>query len=241
MKELEEIIEEINGRGRYQLTLLYVVFGALCFIQPLPWFNELLLLHVPDHWCSHPMTKNLNRTEMERWKACHIPKRSIDNSYGKCSIYYLEENIRSFWNKTDFTKSDYECPSNYVINNTAINTLSPLNPNLNQKGVFNSTCTLGWTFDQTEFSRTIPTDFNWVCNNSYRVPDIYAFSQVGYVIGSLGWYYMADHCGRRKTLWCLIALIVVPMVAKTFLAYYYYIIGAKYYCAIWFFIYLSSY
>ena len=213
MKELDDIIVEIDGRGKFQRTLIFGIFGPLFFLQPLPWMNELLILKVPDHWCNHPMTNALNDTEIIKWKKCYIPIKDTDGSYDQCHIYHKENNHDlEFWNHTEFIN----CPSETLNSNNTQAVMSEV------KKVMKTPCKLGWKFDQSEFESTIVTEYNWVCNDSHHVPDVFTFAQIGFVIGSVILSYLADLCGRRPILWVIIALIVGPMVAKTFLAYNFY-------------------
>ena len=111
MKELDEIFDEIDGRGKFQRILLYFVFGPVFAFLPLAWSGQFLLLSVPDHWCYHQMSKNLNETELLSWKECYLPKASINGSYEKCRIYLPLEDEGSFWNETSFNT----CPWNNLV------------------------------------------------------------------------------------------------------------------------------
>ena len=64
---------------------------------------------------------------------------------------------------------------------------------------------------------------NWVCNDSNRVQEQFTYSQVGILIGSMGLNFLADRYGRKTMLWISLAIVVIPMLTKTFLVQYYYL------------------
>ena len=105
--------------------------------------------------------------DLARWKECYLPPKPISNgSYLSCEIYAPkledgDDDNTAFWNQTEFN----ECP----WNNDDEKTVSERK---------NQTCKRGWTFDRSEFSRTIATDYDWVCDNSQRVPEQFMLSQV---------------------------------------------------------------
>ena len=206
MKELDEILVEINGHGKFQKILLYLIFGPISTFLPFAWNAEFLLLHQPHHWCHHQMTKGLNDTELSLWKKCYLPQDPVNKS---CHIYLPDvyetpEKEDEFWNQTSFNG----CPWN----------------NISSKNFRkSSTCKRDWTYDKSEFQRTVVTDLNWVCNNSGRVQEQYSFNPIGILIGSMGWAYLSDLYGRVKMFWISLTMIVVPLLAKTFLAQYYYV------------------
>ena len=208
MEDLDQIFEEINGHGKFQKILLYLVFGPMFAFLPLAWNVELLLLNEPEHWCYHQMTDGLNETELALWKKCYVPKDTANKS---CRIYlpdvYTPENEDAFWNQTSFDGcpwKDVSTESGEVVRKS-------------------SPCKRDWRFEDSEFKRTLVTDYKWVCNTSHRVPEQYTFSQVGILIGSMGLNYLADRYGRKIMIWISLTTIVVPMLAKTFLAQYYYL------------------
>ena len=206
MKELDDIFEEVNGHGKFQKILLYMILGPIITFLPFAWNAELLLLHQPDHWCHHQMTDGLNETELSLWKTCYLPQDPVNKS---CQIYLppvydTAEKEDEFWNQQTF----YGCPWS---NTSGLNVRK------------SSPCKREWKYDQSEFKRTIVTDYNWVCNNSLKIQEQYSYNPIGILIGSMGWNYISDLYGRIKMFWISLTLIVVPMLVKSFLAQYYYV------------------
>ena len=94
MKDLENIIEEVDGSGKFQKTLLYSILTPLYLFLPLSWCCDVFILQLPDHWCHHPSTVSLNNSELLRWKECYLPKKE-DGSFEGCKI--LTTNQPDFW------------------------------------------------------------------------------------------------------------------------------------------------
>ena len=93
---------------------------------------------------------------------------------------------------------------------------------LNSNDIVNTSCNRGWSFDETEFKRTIPMDQNWVCDDQHDyVADLYTYGNVGSMIGGVLFGYVGDRFGRRLTFWITTALICLFKTAKTFLSEYY--------------------
>ena len=202
MKDLDTIFNEINGHGKFQRILLYLVCGPMFAFLPLVWNLELLVLSVPDHWCYHQMTEGLNATQLLLWKKCYIPTESNNVSYESCEIYLPSEDEDSFWDQTAFDS----CPWHEKIG-----------------GPNRTSCKKNWSFDQSNFKRTIATDLNWVCMDKNRVPEQFTYSQIGILVGSMGLNYLADRFGRRPMIWISLITIVIPKLANTFLTQYYYV------------------
>jgi hypothetical protein len=173
MKEFEELIEEINGQGFYQKRLLYFVLSPLFFFLPLSWLNELFLLHVPSHWCYHPSQDNLNSTQIEEWRNCFLPKEISAEGIlapSNCKIVVPKQfsgNEETFWNDSRmwFDRSGESCPSSLSADEGTI-----------------VGCKLGWAFDKSEFTSTVPVDNEWVCENQDFIPQLFTYGVVGSIL-----------------------------------------------------------
>ena len=214
MKDLEDIIDEVGGEGKYQKRLLYMVLSPLFLLLPLSWMSEVFYLNVPSHWCYHPMEKELNETQLEAWKKCFLFQNE-DGSYDACQISHPNmTNPDTFWNM--------RIPSEAVMDNTCAERKWEYLEGYANQELVNSTCKQGWMFDQSEFVRTIPVDQQWVCNDDHDyVADLYTYGQAGAIVGGVVFSYIADRFGRRLTFWITTAIICLFMTAKTFLVDYY--------------------
>ena len=215
MKDLEDIIIEVGGQGKYQKRLLYLVLSPLFFLLPLSWMTEVFYLNSPPHWCYHPMTKGLNETELKAWKKCFLVENK-DGSYEGCHIPLPNlTNIESVWDDLtlplDILLDDEKCPSLKWKNVEGYH----------NQPIINASCQRGWMFDHSEFTRTLPMDQEWVCDNDNYIADLYTYSSVGSIIGGVLFSYIGDRFGRRLTFWITTGIICVFMTAKTFLSDYY--------------------
>ena len=200
MKELEEIIEEVGGSGRYQKRLLYVVLGPLFFILPLAAVNEIFSLNVPEHWCSHAMQKELDYNETQEWKECFLPPETKPNGemgFSSCKMYQGQGRN---WRWRTWRK-DLECPKYTDIGNKVVD------------------CPHGWSFSKENFERTAVTDNEWVCENSAAVPHIYAAGTAGAFLGTLVFNYASDAFGRKFIVWITISMIVVFGLIRSFISH----------------------
>ena len=208
MKELEEIIVEVDGHGKYQKRLLYLILVPLYFFQAMACMNELFDLAIPQHWCNHPMTAGLNKTELVEWKGCHVPRKETDGSFDTCAIVLPKG--QSEW-KPGNISTDIICPTQILKENGA-----------NDSRINRTSCNWGWSFDNKDFSRTVVTDNRWYCNDSSYVPNLYTLGKVGAMFGTLVFNYFGDRFGRRYVFWFVMGAAVTFMTAKTFVSEYYY-------------------
>ena len=204
MKELEDIIGEVGGKGLFQRRLLYLILVPLYFFQPMAWMNEIFFLHSPPHWCYHTMVTNFSEIELKSWKECHIPRNEKDGSFENCKMLLVN-------NSSPLSAHEHSsCPTK-MLNQDPKNNL-----------IIEKPCEWSWSYDTTEFSRTLVTDLNWFCNDSYNIPALYTYSKVGSMIGGMIFNAMGDLFGRKPIFWFVTGLVVVTMTAKTFIAEYYY-------------------
>ena len=143
---------------------------------------------------------------------CYIPDGPTHWNQS-CQIYlpdsFTSQNEEVFWRSTTFD----DCPLT-ASKNQSFSSISIINKT-------RSKCKKGWQFDDTQFKRTLVTDFLWVCKESNRVPEQYTYSKLGIVLGSLGLNYLADNYGRKTMIWISLATVVISMITKTFLVQYY--------------------
>ena len=214
MKELEEIITEVGGKGTFQKRLLYLILAPIYFLQPLYWMNELFFLHVPSHWCNPPNTDLLNFLNETRFKDCYIPRKEIDNSFDTCNILVDKDWANSNGPNSIVPSDPTYCPS----------LIQKENPLDNE--IIETTCEWGWNFDKSEFSRTLVTDLEWFCDKAYIIPAMYTCSKIGSMIGGVVFNYLGDRFGRKPIFWMTTFMAVIFMTVKTFLYKYYYVYAA---------------
>ena len=211
MKELEDIIEEVGGQGCYQKRLLYFVLSPLFLLLPLSFVAEVFYLSVPNHWCYHPMTTDLNKSELEAWKKCFLTEKE-DGSYESCQILLPNmASTESFWNMNFSRKTLFD-------DTCSVKKWESID-GYNNEDIVNGTCEKGWMFDDSEFIRTIPMDQQWVCESGHQyVAQLFFCGMAGSTIGGVLFSSIADRFGRRITLLIITVLSCVFMTSKTFLS-----------------------
>jgi hypothetical protein len=55
-----------------------------------------------------------------------------------------------------------------------------------------SECQYGWEYDRRWFSRTAPSQENWVCDKSLYVTNTFVTTQIGEAVGTISFGHMSD-------------------------------------------------
>ncbi len=55
-----------------------------------------------------------------------------------------------------------------------------------------SPCKHGWEYDTTDYDRTIPTDYNWVCERAEYSTHIFSLGALGAAVGQVVFGILAD-------------------------------------------------
>lgn len=84
-----------------------------------------------------------------------------------------------------------------------------------------------WIYDRSQLRSTIVTEFDLVCDRNYYFELAYTIEQIGYILGTLVFSYLADIIGRKAVFIGVIigmsALGIAQYFVKDFL--YYFIFG----------------
>ena len=51
-----------------------------------------------------------------------------------------------------------------------------------------------WEYDRSNYKSTIPTEFDWVCENSHYGADVFSVGGFGNVVGTIIFGQLADKC-----------------------------------------------
>ena len=211
MKEIEDVVDDINGNGKFQKRLLYVLLLPLYIFLALNSMMVFIILQSPPHWCNHPMASNLTGDALKEWKDCYIPKNN-DSSFDACKI--VLPNIPSRW---EMTRNSNKNGGNYIC------PVRDYERYGNGADVVIEECKLSWMYDQSEFTRTIVTDLNWVCKDAQNVPNLHTIATVGGLLGGLLFSYLGDQFGRKYVFWCSVGILISSILIKTFLVTQYYV------------------
>jgi MFS family permease len=72
-----------------------------------------------------------------------------------------------------------------------------------------------WTYDTSQMTSTIVTEFDFVCEKDYYFELAYSIEQIGYVVGTLIFSYLADVIGRKPVMvLVLISMSLIGLVQQ---------------------------
>ena len=96
-------------------------------------------------------------------------------------------------------------------NYSVIDKCSVLNNNNNET----IKCT-HWIYDKSEMENSMITDYDLVCDNDYVFELAYSLEQIGYVVGTLLFSFIADKVGRKPVLVIVTAAMALLGLAQHF-------------------------
>ncbi|XP_067629935.1 carcinine transporter-like isoform X2 [Eurosta solidaginis] len=144
----------------------------------LVYMNIILVLAVPDHWCTVPGQELTNYT-LEEWRRITLPTQKDNrgaSKFSSCEMYnanFTEIINWQHWNKTKGNVTE---------------------------------CQHGWTYDLTWYDSTIPSKENWVCSKDLYVSNVLAVGRVTELLGAFVLGQMGDIYGRRFVYYISITL-----------------------------------
>ncbi|XP_076821885.1 organic cation transporter protein-like isoform X3 [Clavelina lepadiformis] len=188
MYEFDVILNKIGGLGPYQIVLILMVSYS-----SLPsGYNSMASIFVsyyPDYRCRVP---------------------PIDNN----SFYQLsEEEILNLTTPYDPDTDKYDTCYRYGYN------LSLCEDDPNQcvnKSADPIKCDVGYHYDTSVFTETTITEFNLVCNKSYRDTISLTIYMVGAFLGTLVFGNLSDRWGRKPILTLAYLVISLALLGSSF-------------------------
>ncbi|KAK5620839.1 hypothetical protein CRENBAI_018017 [Crenichthys baileyi] len=176
-----------TSRGVFFLLCLSVVPNGLTA------FSIVFLADTPAHRCLLPAHLNLSAA----WRNSSIPLDVDDNRGGalvpsKCSRYKLEN----------------------VLNYSERGLLPGVDVNLSN--VPKEGCLDGWAFDQSVYTSTIVSEWNLVCDESWKSPLTSSIFFCGVLTGSLISGQLSDRFGRKIVMFATIAIQAVFRFIQVF-------------------------
>ncbi|XP_078503409.1 solute carrier family 22 member 7-like [Lissotriton helveticus] len=193
--KFEDLFSEVGGFGPFQARVLLLICIPR-IITPWQFLLHNFMAAVPPHHCALQDQDGFgNLTEEERLLVS-IP-REPDGTLSSCKMYrepqwHLLEN--SIWGP----------PNNSTWGPPNTSTWEP--PNASLQG-----CQHGWTYDHSQFTSTIATQWDLVCGRKWMNQASASFFFMGVTLGAIIFGYLSDRYGRRN-------MLLVSFITTTFFA-----------------------
>ncbi|XP_032885141.1 solute carrier family 22 member 5-like isoform X2 [Amblyraja radiata] len=171
MRDYDEITAFLGEWGPAQ-KLIFLLLTVSVIPNGFAGFSIIFVGDIPEHRCSIPGNLNLSQAWMNRTIPL-VPGTQIQ--YTQCSRYRLD-----------------------VIRN-----LSELFPDpdlLNVSGIDEEPCLDGWDYSQDQYTSTIVSEWDLVCNDNWKEPFAASLYFLGVLIGSGSSGMISDRFGRKIVL-----------------------------------------
>ncbi|XP_044527752.1 solute carrier family 22 member 2-like [Gracilinanus agilis] len=194
MPTVDDILEHIGEFNLFQKQIFFALSLFSAAFTPI-YVGIVFLGFIPDHRCLNPGVSELSKRcgwSLEEELNYTVPGLGIpgDTFISQCWRYDVD------WNQSTLSCTDPL--ANFSSNRSHI----PL-----------TTCRDGWVYDTQGSS--IVTEFNLVCDNSWKLDLFQSVVNVGFFFGSMGIGYIADRFGRKLSL---LATIFINAVAGVLMA-----------------------
>ncbi|XP_032885142.1 solute carrier family 22 member 5-like [Amblyraja radiata] len=171
MRDYDEVTAFLGEWGPFQ-KMIFFLLSASIFPNGFCGLSIVFVGDIPEHRCSIPGNLNLSQAWMNRTIPL-VPGTQIQ--YSQCSRYRLD-----------------------VIRN-----LSEVFPDpdlLNVSGIEEEPCLDGWEYSRDQYTSTIVSEWDLVCNNDWKGPFSMSVFFLGVLVGTFIAGQLSDRFGR-KSVW----------------------------------------
>ncbi|XP_057349825.1 solute carrier family 22 member 7 isoform X2 [Manis pentadactyla] len=189
----EELLDQVGGFGPFQLRNV-ALLALPRVLLPMNFLLPIFLAAVPDHHCALPgIPANLSR--QDSWLVAHLP-REPDGTLSSCLRFTHPQ----------------------ALPNTTLGEEGQSSGELEEPSTV--PCSQGWEYDHKEFSSTIATEWDLVCEQKGLNRAISTFFFAGVLVGAVAFGYLSDRFGRRRLLLvAYVSALVLGLVSAASVSY----------------------
>lgn len=180
MRDYDEITAFLGEWGPAQ-KLIFLLLTVSVIPNGFSPFSIIFVGDTPEHRCSIPGNLNLSQAWMNR-TIPQVPGTQVQ--YSQCSRYRLD----------------------------VIRSLSEVFPDpdlLNVSGIDEEPCLDGWDYSQDQYTSTIISEWDLVCDDTWKEPFATSLYFFGMMIGSGGSGIISDRFGRKIVLFGTMAVQIL--------------------------------
>nr|KAF6363640.1 solute carrier family 22 member 7 [Pipistrellus kuhlii] len=170
----EELLGQVGGFGPFQLRNVALLALWPRILLPMNFLLPIFLAAVPAHHCVLPGAPA--HVSQDMWLEAHLP-REPDGTLSSC----------------------FRFTSAQALPNTTLGGEGQ-SPGELPGAPSTEPCPLGWEYDHSEFSSTIATEWDLVCEQKGLNKATSTFFFIGVLVGAVAFGYLSDRFGRRRLL-----------------------------------------